>query len=75
METEAIKIAYRLPPWTTKSWCYKTAQIENVLQRLKGQAKKFLRKNEKNELISTLIEEVKPSQTGNHSPVFKTINW
>ena len=74
IEIEAIKIAYRFPPWTTNTWCYKTTNIENVLQRLKTQAKKFLSKNKSCELIKTLIEDAKPSLTGHHSPVFKTLN-
>ena len=43
IETQAIKIAYRLPPWTTNFWAYKYANIENILSRLKTQGKNFLK--------------------------------
>ena len=76
VETEAIKIAYRIPPWSTNTWCYKMADLkENILERLKTQAKSFLTNNQKSDLISPLIEQSKPSITGNHSPVFKALNW
>ena len=75
IETTAIKIAYRLPPWTLNTWCYKLIQFDKILDRLKKQAKSFLTKHSSDHLISPLIEEVKASQTGKHSPVFKNLNW
>ena len=75
VETEAIKIAFRLPPWTTNFWCYKYSKIEKVLDRLKAQSKKFLDSNSKDELIIPLIENSKMSTIGQHSAVYKTLNW
>ena len=75
VETEAIKIAFRLPPWTTNFWCYEYAKIENILDRLKSQAKKFLKSNSEDELIKPLIENSKMSINGLHSAVYKTLNW
>ena len=75
IETQAIKIAFRLPPWTTNFWCYQYANIEPILDRLKSQAKRFLNLNSKDELIEPLIKSAKPSVTGLHSAVFKTLNW
>ena len=75
IETEAIKIAYRLPPWTLNFWCYKFVNFDNILTRLKTRAKKFLDKNSKDELIQPLIDSAKASMTGQHSAVFKTLEW
>ena len=75
IETEAIKIAYRLPPWTTNFWCYQYTNFENILDRLKSQAKRFLTINSDDELIKPLIEASKMSKTGLHSGVYKTLNW
>ena len=75
IETEAIKIAFRLPPWTLNFWCYKYVRFENILDRLKSKAKKFLDKNSKDELIQPLIDSAKASMTGQHSAVFKTLQW
>ena len=75
IETSAIKIAYRLAPWTTNTWCYKLINFDKILDRLQQQAKNFLNKNSKNELILPLIQDAKASHTGNHSPIYKIINW
>ena len=75
IETQAIKIAYRLPPWATNFWCYKQVTIENILVRIKRQAKQFLNKNSEDDLIKPLIVAAKPSMTGLHSAVYKTLNW
>ena len=75
IETQAIKIAYRLPPWTTNYWCYEMVNFENILDRLKKNAKQFLNKNSNDELIKPLIDNAKPSMTGQHSAVFKAMNW
>ena len=75
IETEAIKIAYRLPPWTLNSWCYKYINFDNILTRLKIRAKRFLDKNSNDELIKPLIDSAKASMTGQHSAVYKTLEW
>ena len=75
IETEAIKIAYRLPPWTSNTWCYRLVKTENILERLKKQAKIFLLKNQNDDLISPLIKDSKMSIIGQHSPVYKALNW
>ena len=75
IETSAIKIAYRLPPWTSNTWCYKIVNTENILDRLKKQAKTFLLRNQTDHLISPLIQESKMSIIGKHSPVYKALNW
>ena len=75
IETAAIKIAYRLPPWTSNTWCYRLVNTENILDRLKKQAKIFRLKNQNDDLISPLIKESKISIIGKHSPVYKALNW
>ena len=75
LETEAIKIAYRLPPWTTNFWCYQYVKFEPILNRLKSQAKRFLNIHNEDELIEPLIKSSKPSTTGLHSAVYKILNW
>ena len=75
LETDAIKIAFRLPPWTTNFWCYQYVKFENILDRLKKQAKIFLKTNSDDELIKPLIESSKMSINGLHSAVYKTLNW
>ena len=75
IETNAIKLAHRLPPWTTNTWCYTFVSFENILDRLKSQAKQFLDKNSNDDLIKPLIEESKPSNIGMHSSIYKTLNW
>ena len=61
--------------WTTNFWCYEYSKIENVLDRLKDQAKKFLDSNNKDEIIIPLIEISKMSKIGLHTAVYKTLNW
>ena len=56
IETEAIKIAFRLPPWTTNFWCYQYINFEFFFDKLKSQAKNFLRCNNEDELIKPMIE-------------------
>ena len=75
IETAAIKIAYRLPPWATNFWCYQQVTFQNIVTRIRSQAKQFLEKNSEDELIKPLIEAAKPSVTGLHSAVYKAINW
>ena len=75
VETMAIKIAHRLPPWTTNHFCYEYFSFEKILDRLKTQSKQFLQKNSNDDLIKPLIEAAKPSLNGKHSAVFKTLNW
>ena len=75
VETEAIKIAHRLPPWTTNSWCYKFVSFDNILNRMKYLGKKFIDINKNDALIKPLIEDSKPSMHGTHSPLFKMLNW
>ena len=45
VETQAIKIAHRLPPWTTNTFCYEYVGFEKISDRLKTLAKNFLRPN------------------------------
>ena len=75
IETSAIKIAYRLPPWATNYWCYKLVSFDNILDRLKSNAKQFLNTNSNDDLIKPLIEASKPSNIGLHSAIYKTLNW
>ena len=75
IETKAIKIAYRLPPWATNHWCYKKVKFDNILERIKKNAKKFRKKNNNDILIKPLIEAAKPSMTGQHSAVYKALHW
>ena len=39
IETAAIKIAYRLPPWATNFWCYKQVKFEDIITRIRKQGK------------------------------------
>ena len=75
IETQAIKIAYQLPPWTTNHWCYSFVNFTPILDRLKDQAKNFLDKNKKDDLIEPLIDTAKPSMIAHHSPIFKALHW
>ena len=75
IETAAIKIAYRLPPWTTNRWCYSFVNFEKILDRIKSNSKKFLNNYKEDELIKPLIMNAKPSLIGQHSAVFKALNW
>ena len=75
IETTAIKIAYSLPPWTTNGWCYSFVEFKDILSRIKVNAKTFLNRNSEDELIKPLIDNAKPSHTGQHSAVYKALNW
>ena len=75
IETEAIKIAYRLPPWTSNFWCYSLVKFESIKNRMKNLGKIFIQRNQDDPLIKPLIEESKPSMNGNHSPIYKILNW
>ena len=75
VETMAIKIAFRLPPWTTNHWCYEMVNFDDILTRIKSSAKQFLNKNSEDDLIEPLIKNSKPAHTGNHSAVYKALNW
>ena len=70
VETSAIKIAFQLPPWVTNHWSYKLVNFDQIINRIKSNAKKFLENNAQDELIQPLIENMKPSQIGHHSSVF-----
>ena len=75
IEIEAIKVAYQLPPWTLNHFCYKFINFDNILQRIQKLGKQFIDKNKEDNLIKPLIENAKPSSNGNHSPVYKILNW
>ena len=75
IEVEAIKIAFRLPPWAIHHWCYKHIHFEKILDRLKQLGKSFINKNKDDFLIKPLVEAAKPSMNGFHSPIFKILNW
>ena len=75
IEIDAIKVAYQLPPWTLNHFCYKFINFDNILQRIKKLGKQFIDKNKEDNLIKPLIENAKPSLNGNHSPVYKILNW
>ena len=75
IETEAIKLAYRLPPWTTNHWCYSMVSFEPILERIKRLGKSFINKNKNDSLIKPLIDSAKPSLIGKHSPIYKILNW
>ena len=75
VEVQAIKIAYRLPPWASNSWCYDLVSFEKITDRLKTLSKKFIDKNRDDELIKPLLEDLKPSMTGLHSPIYKIENF
>ena len=46
-----------------------------ILQRLKSLAKQFIKKNDNDFILKPYIENSKPSKYGNHSPVYKALNW
>ena len=75
IETEAIKIAYQIPPWSSNHWCYNLVDFQPILERVKSLGKSFINKNKEDDLIKPLIDAAKPSMTGKHSPVFKILNW
>ena len=75
VETEAIKIAFDLAPWTTNYWCYTKISFEPILERMITLGKKFANANIDDPLIKPLIKNIKPSQLGKHSPLFKILKW
>ena len=75
VETSAIKIAFRLAPWATNTCCYDLVTFPRILTRLKTLSKKIINYNKEDDLISPLIEEVKPSMIGHHSALYKTLNF
>ena len=75
IETKAIKIAYDLPPWTTNYWCYTLINFPPILDRIKTQAKKFVQANVSDFVLKPYIDENKPSINGNHSAIYKALNW
>ena len=75
IETEAIKIAFDLAPWTLNYWCYTMIDFMPILERLKLLSKQFLDKNVSEPLIKPLIDNAKPNMNGKHGPIYKTLNW
>ena len=75
VEILAIKIAYRLPTWSTNTWCYDLIKFTPILQRLKNLSKKFIAANQSDDLVNPLLENLRPSMTGLHSPLFKAKNF
>ena len=75
VETQAIKIAFRLAPWATNKSCYNLVTFENILTRMKKLSNDFLSKNRNDELIKPLIEDSKMSLTGLHPTIYKILNF
>ena len=75
IETQAIKIAYRLAPWATNTSCYNLINFPKINDRLKSLAKNFVNNNKEDDLIQPLIMNIKPSMTGHHSPLYKAIKF
>ena len=75
VETEAIKIAFDLAPWTTNYWCYTKISFTPILDQLKNLGKSFVNSNQEDPLIKPLIKQTKPSQIGKHSPLYKILMW
>ena len=75
VETDAIKLAFRLAPWATNTNCYKQVNFEPILPRLKALSQNFINQNQNDDLIKPLIENSKPSLTGHHSPLYKILNF
>ena len=75
IETTAIKLSHRLPPWTTNHWCYSMVNFEPILERIKRLSKAFINKNSNDFLIKPLIDASEPSMFGKHSPIYKILNW
>ena len=75
IETEAIKIAYSIAPWTSNYWCYSLVNFTPILERIQNLAKNFLHTNTKDKLIGELINNSKASSNGIHSPIYKALNW
>ena len=75
VETSAIKIAFRLAPWATNTYCYKLVTFPNILERIKNLSKNFIHNNINDELIKPLIDDVKPSTIGHHSVLYKALKF
>ena len=75
VETQAIKIAFRLAPWATNTSCYDLVTFPKILYRLKTLSKRFLNINQDDDLIKPLIEDSKPSMIGRHSALYKAANF
>ena len=75
IETQAIKIAFRLAPWATNSSCYNLVTFPKILTRLKTLSSKFLNMNQNDELIEPLIKDNKMSIIGQHSAIYKVLNF
>ena len=75
IETSAIKIAYDLPPWTINYWCYQMINFEPILQRIKSQAKQFIKTNSDYLVLKPFIENLKPSIYGSHCPIYTVMMW
>ena len=75
VETQAIKIAFRLAPWATNKSCYNLVTFENILKRMKKLSNDFLCANKNDDLIKPLIEDSKMSMTGLHPTIYKILNF
>ena len=75
IETEAIKIAFRLAPWATNTSCYDLITFPKIIDRLKTLSNKFIEENKNDELIKPLIEDLKPSTIGHHSAMYKGLKF
>ena len=75
VETMAIKIAYRLAPWATNTYCYSLVTFPNILERIKTLSSTFIEHNKNDDLIQPLLDEVKPSMTGHHSVLYKALHF
>ena len=71
VETQAIKIAYRLAPWASNTSCHNLTNFPKITERLKSLAIKFVTDNKEDDLI----KNIKPSMTGYHSPLYKYIKF
>ena len=71
IETQAIKIAHRLRAWATNTRCYELINFNPIDQRMKTLTKNFISVNQSDELIKPLLDNLKPSMTGLHSPLYK----
>ena len=75
IETQAIKIAFRLAPWATNTSCYSLVTFPKILERLKTLSRKFLTMNKTDDLIEPLISEAKMSIQGQHSSIYKILKF
>ena len=75
VETTAIKISHRLPPWATNTYTYSLVKFPKILDRIKALSKQFINSNKEDELIKPLIDSVKPSTIGHQSILYKTLKF